>query len=76
MRLPAYYCPHCKRFKRWYQVTNGDIDYGNCKHCGTEVVDTRLVIESVIEREVRLQQSIKKVRPVLEKLAEAECEDN
>lgn len=53
MRIPMFYCPHCKRFKNLFQVTNVDAyDYGNCKHCGTECVETRLVLEALIKREV------------------------
>ena len=53
MRIPMYYCPHCGRFKNFFQVTNVDAcDYGNCKHCGTKCVGTRAVLESLIRKEI------------------------
>ena len=60
MRLPAYYCPHCKRFKRFYQITNGDYDFGNCKHCGTEAVCTDSVILDLIAENIEKHESIKR----------------
>lgn len=48
MRIPAFYCPNCKRFKKFYQVTNVDAsDFGNCKHCGTECYDTKFLLEKL-----------------------------
>lgn len=45
MNIPAYYCPRCKRFKRWFQVTNVDAyDYGNCKHCGAKCIEVKSAI--------------------------------
>lgn len=45
MNIPAYYCPRCRKFKRWFQVTNVDAyDYGNCKHCGTECIEVKSAI--------------------------------
>ena len=67
MRLPAYYCPHCKRFKRWYQITNGDIDYGNCKHCGTSAVVTECIIEELIAEKVERDELIKKAGEIVDK---------
>ena len=51
MRLPSYYCPNCKRFKHFWQVTNVDgWDYGNCKHCGTECVDVKDAILKLLQK--------------------------
>ncbi len=51
MRVPNYYCPNCKRFKRFYQVTNIDAaDFGYCKHCGTRCVETEEVLQEYIEK--------------------------
>lgn len=49
MRLKPYYCPHCKRFKRSYQVTNVDAyDFGNCKHCGSACIATDDAIQRIV----------------------------
>ena len=66
MRLPAYYCPHCERFKRWYQITNGEYNFGNCKHCGTKAIDTKSAIETLIDRECKLRESVNKAAPIIE----------
>ena len=50
MRIPREYCPNCKRFKKWYQVTNVDgINHGYCKHCGTRCIDTEEMLEEYVE---------------------------
>ena len=41
VKIKPYYCPNCKRFKNSFQCTNGDYDFGNCKHCGTKLIDTK-----------------------------------
>ena len=51
MKIPSFYCPNCKRFKKWYQVTSVDgQDFGNCKHCGAECVDTSNYFKKFIEK--------------------------
>lgn len=50
MTVKPYYCPNCKRFKWSWQVTNVDAyDFGNCKHCGTNCIDTEAAIVAWIE---------------------------
>ena len=36
MKIPDYYCPRCKAFKKWRKVTLEDI----CKDCGYPVIET------------------------------------
>ena len=49
MRVPSYYCPNCKRFKKSWQVTNGEYDFGNCKHCGTACTHTLTLFTKFME---------------------------
>ena len=50
MRIPSWYCPHCKRFKKWYQITNVDAyDFGRCKHCGTDAIHTLDLFDEFME---------------------------
>ena len=52
MKIPSYYCPHCHRFRKWYQVTNVDaFDYENCKYCGTKCYPTRRIVQILLENE-------------------------
>ena len=54
MRIPSNYCPNCKRFKKWYQVTNVDAnDFGNCKHCGTKCIYTEKILKDYVEKIIR-----------------------
>ena len=57
MHIPPYYCPKCKRFKKWYQVTNVDAyDYGNCKHCGTECIETKTAFLHYLDETYGLEE--------------------
>ena len=55
MKIPSHYCPHCKRFRKWYQVTNIDAnDYGYCKYCGTGCYDTTIIVKILLENEEKI----------------------
>lgn len=47
MIIPKYYCPHCRKFKKWYQVQMRGLGmlYPNCRHCDTKVVYTEDILK-------------------------------
>lgn len=53
MIMPKYYCVHCKRFKKWYQkVTESSTGDMYCRHCGSDVLYTKDIIKSIINKKV------------------------
>lgn len=61
MRIPNYYCPHCKRFKRFFQVDRDD-GYNSCKHCGTPCNDVEEMLKDYVEQELSYQNLIGSLR--------------
>lgn len=54
MRLPKYYCPHCKRFKRdnFLDLINGE--YGTyCRSCLTDLIATENILLEIIEEWIK-----------------------
>ena len=54
-----YFCPQCKRFKHWWQTTEGCgesiyTDYpSHCRHCGHEIIGvTKEFIEKLVMNEL------------------------
>lgn len=52
MRLPTYYCPHCKRFKRDNFLDRINGEYRTyCRGCLTDLIPTEnLLLEIIKER--------------------------
>lgn len=50
MKLPKYYCPHCKRFKKDNFI---DREHGEfvtyCRGCGTTLTLTETLLHNMIE---------------------------
>lgn len=61
MRIPNYYCPHCERFKKWYQVDTSQ-GYDICKHCGRTVNYVKSMLEDYVQQELSYQNLIGSVR--------------
>ena len=50
MKLPKYYCTHCKRFKKWYQKKTDSVTGDMfCRHCGGDVLYTECRIKRIID---------------------------
>lgn len=47
MRIPSNYCPHCERFKKWYQVS--DWTSGYCNHCGTKCKNVEVMLKDYVQ---------------------------
>lgn len=59
MRVPKYYCPHCERFKKWYQVEAASTLYGMqfyCKHCGEQCEDVAYVLRKYCDGLIRKRE--------------------
>ena len=39
MIVPRYYCQHCRKYKRWYQVSFGAVE--RCNTCKGKVLDIK-----------------------------------
>lgn len=53
MKLPTYYCPHCKRFKRdiWIDRINGEFATF-CRGCRTDLIRTDSILFEIVEERV------------------------
>lgn len=50
MRLPAYYCPHCKRFKRNNFLDRINGEYRTyCRGCLTDLISTETELQNMLE---------------------------
>lgn len=55
-----YFCPHCMRFKRWWQTTVYIDSVPRCRHCGHEIVGvTKEYIEEAIMDKLRAESGYK-----------------
>lgn len=53
IRIPKYYCTHCKRFKKWYQKeTDPSSGYMYCRHCGEDILYTDEVVKRILKRKI------------------------
>lgn len=53
MRLPAYYCPHCKRFKRNNFLDRINGEYRTyCRGCLTDLIATENILLEIIEERI------------------------
>lgn len=51
MIIPNYYCPHCGRFKKWFQVEWEEMFCAHyCKHCGYRLIDVRDFLEAEVRK--------------------------
>lgn len=50
MIIPGWYWPHCRKFKKWYQVESIDLSSLRfCKHCDTRVVVTEEMFKKFLD---------------------------
>lgn len=52
IRIPKYYCTHCKRFKKWYQKKTKTSGYMYCKHCGESILYSGELLRRYLERKI------------------------
>lgn len=58
MKFTKYFCPHCMRFKHYWQTTEGfgeaiGTDFpSHCRHCGHEIIGVtkEFVAEAVMDK--------------------------
>lgn len=56
MIIPKHYCPHCGRFKKWFQIKWEEMfcDY-YCKHCGYRIIDVKDFLETEIKKKYEIE---------------------
>lgn len=47
IKIKNYYCPHCKRFRSYFQLS----DFCDCKYCGNTCLNVARSLGSILERE-------------------------
>ena len=50
MRVPNYYCPHCGRFKKQFQVEWWEYSMSfSCRHCGNRIMETEELFLNIVK---------------------------
>lgn len=51
MRVPSYYCPHCGRFKKLFQVEWCEYSLNfYCRHCGNRIMETEELFLDIVKQ--------------------------
>lgn len=51
MRVPNFFCPHCERFKKWFQIETWEYTSKfYCKHCGSVLIDTEELFLDIVKQ--------------------------
>jgi hypothetical protein len=64
MTFTKYFCPHCMRFKRWWQTTEGwgetiysPYSPSHCRHCGHEIIGvTKEYVEEAVMDKLKAER--------------------
>lgn len=66
MTITKYFCPHCNRFKHWWQTTEGfgESIYtetpSHCRHCGHEIIGvTKEYVENAVMDKLKAESEVK-----------------
>ena len=57
MRIPNYYCPRCRRFRKWYQRIDSSDVRTYCRYCGEELI---YVKDFLIQQVECMERSMKR----------------